>query len=80
MDDTQITHTIGELVAEEHQLRSKSVGAGVDEQTRARLSQVEAQLDQCWDLLRQRRAREQYGENPDDAKARPIDEVESYRQ
>lgn len=80
MDDTQITHTIGELVAEEHQLRSRSVGSGGDAQTRARLSEVEAQLDQCWDLLRQRRAREQYGENPDDAKARPIDEVESYRQ
>ncbi len=80
MDDTQITHTIGELVAEEHQLRSKSVGSGGDEQTRARLSQVEAQLDQCWDLLRQRRAREEYHENPDDAKARPIDEVESYQQ
>ena len=80
MDDNEITARIGELVDEEHQLRSRSVGSGVDDQTRNRLSQVEAQLDQCWDLLRQRRAREEFGENPDDAKPRPIDEVESYRQ
>jgi hypothetical protein len=47
---------------------------------RARLAQVEAQLDQCWDLLRQRRAKRDAGEDPDEAEARPISEVEGYRQ
>jgi len=41
---------------------------------------VEQQLDQCWDLLRQRRAKKEFHENPDDAVARPISEVESYWQ
>jgi len=41
---------------------------------------VEESLDQCWDLLRQRRAKKDSGENPDDAEARPISEVEGYRQ
>jgi hypothetical protein len=41
---------------------------------------LEEQLDQCWDLLRQRQARRQYGDNPDDAKPRPISEVENYLQ
>ncbi len=42
--------------------------------------QLEVQLDQCWDLLRQRRAKRQYGEDPDEAQARPASEVESYLQ
>ena len=43
-----------------------------------RLQQLEEDLDQCWDLLRQRRAKRQYGENPDEAEARPITQVEGY--
>jgi hypothetical protein len=44
------------------------------------MTELEAHLDQCWDLLRQRRARRQYGENPDEAEPRPEPEVESYLQ
>jgi hypothetical protein len=44
------------------------------------LAQLEVQLDQCWDLLRQRRAKKEAGGNPDDAEARPVSEVEGYRQ
>jgi len=44
------------------------------------MQQLEVQLDQCWDLLRQRRAKRQYGENPEDAEARPASEVEGYLQ
>ena len=44
------------------------------------LDAVERELDQCWDLLRQRRAREEFGENPDEAKERPVSEVEGYLQ
>jgi hypothetical protein len=64
-------------VDEEHQLREGS--EHTDEQ-RARMTELEAHLDQCWDLLRQRRAKRQYGENPDDATARPEPQVENYLQ
>lgn len=59
-------------------------GSGGDEdvqgERRARLRQVEEALDQCWDLLRQRRAKAKAGENPNEADARPVNEVEGYVQ
>ncbi|MFJ4030290.1 DUF2630 family protein [Paenarthrobacter sp. NPDC089989] len=76
MDNQDILERIQSLVEEEHQLRDASTPAD----GKARLAQVEAQLDQCWDLLRQRRAKRDAGENPDDAEARPVSEVEGYRQ
>jgi hypothetical protein len=54
--------------------------ADLGDEERARLRQLEIQLDQCWDLLRQRRARSEFGEDPDDAKARPPEVVERYLQ
>lgn len=75
-----ILQTIDALVAEEHELRSQAPGSGLDAAERARLEQLEQRLDQCWDLLRQRRARVSAGEDPADARARPINEVESYQQ
>lgn len=78
-EDGIISH-IDELIAEEHQLRSQAVGHGLSAEQQQRLADLEGRLDQCWDLLRQRRARTEFGENPDDATARPISEVESYRQ
>jgi hypothetical protein len=80
MADGEILSRIDELISEEHQLRSRSVGSGLTSDDRTRLGEVEQQLDQCWDLLRQRRAKVEFDENPEDAKARPISEVESYRQ
>jgi hypothetical protein len=81
MSRDEIIARIDELVAEEHGLRSRSIGSGgLDEQERSRLAALEVQLDQCWDLLRQRRARAEFGESPSQAAARPADEVESYRQ
>ena len=78
-DDKGIFSRIDELVAEEHELRTKhaagQIGDG-DEQTRLRALEVE--LDQCWDLLRQRRAKREFGDNPDDAQARSSDTVEGY--
>lgn len=69
---------IHELVAEEKKLRAAHHGlVGED---RRRLEAIELELDQCWDLLRQRRAREEYGEDPDDAKERSVNEVEGYLQ
>jgi len=80
MADGEILGRIDELIAEEHELRSRSVGVGLSGGDKDRLTAVEQQLDQCWDLLRQRRAKAEFDENPDDAAARPVSEVESYRQ
>jgi hypothetical protein len=78
MDDKSLLGHIAELVEEERHLRAAHRGLSSDD--RQRLDVVERELDQCWDLLRQRRAREEFGENPDDAKTRSVNEVESYLQ
>ncbi|MGO4807852.1 DUF2630 family protein [Arthrobacter sp. 2MCAF15] len=79
MDNQDILERIKELVAEEHSLREGSAPAGTGAPNVLRLQQVEEQLDQCWDLLRQRRAKKDYGENPDEAEVRPVSEVEGYQ-
>jgi Protein of unknown function (DUF2630) len=80
MDDSTIAQRINELVEEEQRLRSEDASALPSDERRARLAQLEQDLDQCWDLLRQRRARAEYGEDPDAAAPRPVDAVESYEQ
>ena len=77
MDDGEIRGKIEALVEEEHRLRDS--GEHTDEQ-RARLRQIEEDRDQLWDLLRQRDAKRQYGQNPDEAEARPEPQVENYLQ
>ena len=77
MDEKDILGRISSLVEEEHTLRESS--EHTDEQ-RARMNANEASLDQCWDLLRQRRAKRQYGEDPDEAELRPEPQVEGYLQ
>jgi hypothetical protein len=77
MDDKEIRSKIEALVEEEHRLRDS--GEHTDEQ-RARLRQIEEDRDQLWDLLRQRDAKRQYGEDPEEAKARPEPQVENYLQ
>lgn len=85
MDNQDILERIEQLVEEEHRLRDSAdsgtggKGSG-DEDRAARLRHVEERLDQCWDLLRQRRAKRDAGEDPAEADARPIDQVEGYRQ
>jgi vancomycin permeability regulator SanA len=80
MDNKDVLGRIDDLIAEEHELRAKGIGApGLSDDERARLRELEARLDQCWDLLRQRRAKAEFGEDPDTAHSRPIDEVEHYR-
>ena len=80
MADGEIMSRIDELIAEEHELRSRSVGVGLSGGDKDRLTVVEQQLDQCWDLLRQRQALREFGKDPGDAHARPIPEVEQYLQ
>jgi hypothetical protein len=78
MNDQDILTHIQSLVEEEHALREGATGGRAPDQ--ARLKYVEESLDQYWDLLRQRRAKKDSGENPNEAQARPISEVEGYRQ
>jgi hypothetical protein len=78
MDDTSILAHIHELVEEEKQLRAGH--SGLDNSARQRLQALEEQLDQAWDLLRQRRAREGTGEDPDAVHERSVNEVEGYLQ
>lgn len=75
MDDKEIAKRISSLIDEEHQLER----AG-HEPDHERLRAIEVELDTCWDLLRQRRARRSAGENPDEAQARPGNVVEGYLQ
>ncbi|HWG60742.1 MAG TPA: DUF2630 family protein [Streptosporangiaceae bacterium] len=81
MDDKEILGQIDELIQTEHTLRDKLAAGELspgEEQTRLR--QVEEALDQCWDLMRQRRARREFGEDPGAADSRPAEEVEHYLQ
>lgn len=81
MPDREILARVSELVDEEHQLRQLSASgalASTDEQ--ARLKQLGEELDQCWDLLRQRRAANVAGRDPNTARVRPVSEVEGYLQ
>ncbi|WP_068015310.1 DUF2630 family protein [Nocardia mexicana] len=81
MTEQDILARIKELVDREHQLRSKAGDGALDpEQERAQLAELEVMLDQCWDLLRQRRARVDRGENPDQAEAGSAKQVEGYLQ
>ncbi|MFE7977120.1 DUF2630 family protein [Streptomyces shenzhenensis] len=78
--DRQILARITEMVEDERTLR-ESLAAGETDGTteRRRLGELERELDQCWDLLRQRRAKSEFGENPDEARVRPSSQVEDYR-
>jgi len=80
MDDREIVDQINRLVAEEHKLEEAHVGEGLTNADQERLRAVEIQLDQCWDLLRQRRARREFGQNPDEAAVRDQETVERYQQ
>jgi Protein of unknown function (DUF2630) len=80
MDDKQLLDRIGDLVEEEHALERQALGQGLDDDQEARLHEVEIQLDQCWDLLRQRRARRDAGQDPESAQIRPEGTVEGYLQ
>jgi hypothetical protein len=79
--DEELFERIKELVGEEHHLESKaSPGVPLSDDDEARLRDLEVRLDQCWDLLRQRRARRDAGLDPDAASVRPAQTVEGYRQ
>ena len=78
MEDQDVLATINRLATEEHELFQKESGGSIDERERERLRRIEVQLDQCWDLLHQRRARRRAGLDPDDAAVRDPSIVEHY--
>jgi chromosome condensin MukBEF complex kleisin-like MukF subunit len=82
MDDRSERHLlgrIGDMIDEEHRLRQQLAAGTITESAEhERLTDLERQLDQCWDLLRQRRARVAAGQDPDQAAVRSVDEVEKY--
>ena len=80
MDDPQIHGTIESLVAEEQTIWEREAAGGADDADRRRLEELKVSLDQCWDLLRQRRARRDSGQDPDSATVRDPEVVERYQQ
>jgi hypothetical protein len=80
MDDRAPMDRINELVTEEHALLERAPSGGLTDADHARLQELEVELDQCWDLLRQRRARRSAGQDPTDATVRPPGVVEGYQQ
>lgn len=80
MDDAEILSQIHNLVEEEKKLRADHSGSGLRAADRSRLEQLEEQLDRAWDLLRQRRAREEFDEDPAAAEERATNAVEGYLQ
>ena len=80
MEDTEIVRRISELADEERTLEQAHVGKELTEEEMSRLRSGEVALDQCWDLLRQRRARRDAGQDPASAAVRPGGTVEGYLQ
>jgi Protein of unknown function (DUF2630) len=78
MEDQSAIDRINELAQEEHELFQKESSGQVTDAERDRLQRIQVELDQCWDLLRQRRARRAAGLDPDDAMVRDERTVEGY--
>jgi hypothetical protein len=80
MSDAEIHGTIEQLVAEEHDLWQRESAGDASDGDRQRLQQIGVSLDQCWDLLRQRRALREAGLDPEAAEVRRTEVVENYEQ
>jgi Protein of unknown function (DUF2630) len=80
LDDQQIHNSIDQMVSEEHQLWERESAGEASADDRQRLEALRVSLDQCWDLLRQRRARRNAGQDPEGAEVRPPGVVERYQQ
>ncbi len=80
MQDAEIVGEIHKLMQQEHTLERSHDGSEMSGEEQDKLHRIEETLDQCWDLLRQRRARRAAGQDPDAAEVRPKSIVEGYRQ
>ena len=81
MADDDVLTNIQQLSDEEHELYERHrAGTPLTDDEQRRMQELQVRLDQCWDLLRQRRARREYGEDPSKARARDESTVEGYQQ
>ena len=80
MDDPEIHGTIEDLVTEEHELWAREAAGNASDADKRRLEELKVSLDQCWDMLRQRRALREAGRDPDAADVRGPEVVEGYEQ
>ena len=80
MNDEATQDRIERLIEEEQALLRSGQGQGPSDEREAKLEAVKVELDRCWDLLRQRRARDEFGQDPDEAEVRDADTVERYLQ
>jgi hypothetical protein len=80
MEDREVLDSIEKLVEEEHRLLEQAGSGALEGDAHARLRSVQVRLDQCWDLLRQRRGRRHADDDPDRAKVRDPYTVEHYQQ
>ena len=80
MDDTTLRERIEQMVAEEHELLAEAPDRGEDPDRHERLERLKVELDQCWDLLRQRQAHEEFGLDPENTSVRDAGTVEGYEQ
>lgn len=80
MDDSDVLYHIEKLMDEEQQLKRLAEQEGLTQDQRVHLQQLEIYLDECWDLLRQRRARRMAGLDPADARLRDRDSIEHFPQ
>jgi hypothetical protein len=80
VDDASLRDQIEQLVEEEQRLMQAGSGQGADATRHARLAELKVDLDRCWDLLRQREAREEFDLDPDKASVRDEGTVEGYEQ
>ena len=80
MDDSTVLNHIEQLVAEEHSLLDAAAGEGLNQTEHERLARVRVELDRYWDLLRQRRAREEFALDPDFVELRDERTVEGFEQ
>ncbi|MQB01930.1 MAG: DUF2630 family protein [Actinobacteria bacterium] len=79
-EDQDVLEWISQLMNEEHELLKQEEHEGASEAKRERRREIEECLDQCWDMLRQRRAKRRAGLDPDSAAVREVDMVEHYKQ
>jgi hypothetical protein len=81
MADDDVLTNIQQLADEEHELYERHrTGTPLTDDEQRRMHELQGRLDQCWDLLRQRRARREFGEDPSEAHARNESTVEGYQQ
>jgi hypothetical protein len=80
MKDEELVAQISALAEEEQRLEEAHVGEGLSDEERERKRTIEITLDQLWDTLRQRRAKRDYGRNPDEVTPRSAETVEGYLQ